>query len=81
MTASLKRVAVDDEVIGWLGEAVGAAHSWDSVRRALGARDAEGTDLRLRPFVFAFSYALQEYFSLSRERAGGPFGACMAGDG
>src|SRR5450759_2787853 len=74
-------MTVDGEVLDWIRDAVAAADSWDSVRAALQARDPDGEDLRLRPFVFAFGYTLHERFSSARERAGGPFGAMMAGEG
>jgi hypothetical protein len=74
-------MTVDDEVLEWMRDAVAAADSWDSVRAALQARDPNGEDLRVRPFVFAFGYTLHERFSSRRERAGGPFGAMIAGDG
>ncbi len=74
-------MTVDDEVLDWMRNAVAAANSWDSVRAALRARDPDGEDPRLRPFVFAFGYTLHERFSSARERAGGPFGAMIAGEG
>jgi hypothetical protein len=73
-------MSIDDEVLGWIREAVAGADSWDSVRSALQARDPEGDDLRLRPFVFAFGYTLHERFGSARERAGGPFGSMTAGE-
>jgi len=74
-------MTVDREVLGWIGDAVAAADSWESVRAALQARDPDGEDPRLRPFIFAFGYTLHERVSAAREQAGGPFGAMLAGDG
>lgn len=74
-------MTVDGEVLDWIRDAVLAADSWESVRAALQAHAPDGDDPRLRPFVFAFGYALHERSSSARERAGGPFGAMLAGDG
>jgi hypothetical protein len=75
------RVPVDQEVLDWIRDAAAAAHSWESVSAALRARAQDGEDPRLRPFVLAFDYALHERSSTTRERAGEPFGAKLAGDG
>lgn len=74
-------MTIADDVAGWIREAAARADSWESVRSELQARDPEGKDLRLRPFIFAFAYALHERSSKARERAGGPFGAMLAGEG
>lgn len=74
-------MAIDSEVLDWLREVAAAAESWESVRSALQEHDSEGGDPRLRPFVFAFGFHLHERSSNARERAGGPFGAMVAGDG
>lgn len=71
----------DPEVLDWVRDAVDGADSWEHVRSRLQAHDPDGEDLRLRPFVFAFSYRLHERFTSTRERAGGPFGATLAGEG
>jgi hypothetical protein len=73
-------MAIDEEVLGWVRSAV-VADSWEAVGSALRARDPEGDDLRLRPFVIAFSYRLHEYFSSARESAGAAFGPIIAGAG
>lgn len=74
-------MAVDAEVLDWVREAVASADSWEGIRSALQAHDPERDDPRLRPFVFAFGYALHERSSSARERAGGPYGAMIAGEG
>src|SRR5918999_3817931 len=79
--SSVEMMPVDEDVLEWLREAVADSASWESVRSALQARDPEGQDLRLRPFIFAFAFALHERSSATRERAGGPFGAMLAGEG
>ena len=73
-------MAVDDEVRQWVLEAVEGG-SWEAVRAELQAHDPEGQDARLRPFIFAFGYTLLERFGARRERAGGPFGSMLAGEG
>ena len=70
-------MTVAAEVLDWIRDAAGVADSWASARAALQARD----DARVSPFVIAFGYALHERSSAARERAGGPFGAMVAGDG
>jgi hypothetical protein len=74
-------MSVDPEVLDWIRDAVDGAGSWEDIRSRLQAHDPDGEDLRLRPFVFAFAYRLHERFSSTRERAGGPFGATIAGEG
>jgi hypothetical protein len=74
-------MAVDEEVLDWLRDAATDADSWDSVRAALQRHDPDGNDPRLRPFIFAFAFHLHERFSSTRDRAGEPFGAMIAGDG
>ncbi len=74
-------MSVDREILDWVRDAVGDSESWEQVRALLQAHDPDGEDLRLRPFIFAFSYRLHERFASSRERAGGPFGAMLAGEG
>ncbi|MFN8132082.1 MAG: hypothetical protein U0R70_11100 [Solirubrobacteraceae bacterium] len=73
--------SVDDEILDWIRDAAAVADSWSSIGDALRTHDPQGEDPRLRPFVFAFAYTLHERFSSSRERAGGPYGAMIAGDG
>ena len=77
----LRAVPIDDQIVEWVRNAVADASSWSEVGTTLRALDADGDDPRLRPFVIAFSYALHEYFSSARDRAGGPFGAMIAGEG
>jgi hypothetical protein len=72
---------VDPELLDWIRESVAEAKSWEEIRASLQAHDPDGEDLRLRPFVFAFSYRLHERFTSTRERAGGPFGSMVAGEG
>lgn len=67
--------------MSWIRDAVAEAESWEHIRASLQAHDPNGEDLRLRPFVFAFSYRLHERFTSTRERAGGPFGSMVAGEG
>ena len=74
-------MTVDAEVLGWLRGAVESADSWESVGAALRSRDQEGDDVRLRPFIFAYGYAFHERSTSARERAGGPYGAMLAGEG
>ncbi len=74
-------MSVDPELLDWIREAVAEAKSWEEIRASLQGRDPDGEDLRLRPFVFAFSYRLHERFASTRERAGGPFGSMVAGEG
>jgi hypothetical protein len=74
-------MSVDREILDWVCDAVAEAGSWEEIRASLQAHDPDGEDLRLRPFVFAFSYRLHERFTSTRERAGGPYGAMMAGEG
>jgi hypothetical protein len=74
-------MTVDVEVLDWIREAAATADSWDSVGTGLRARDPDGEDPRLRPFILAFGYTLHERFSSTRERAGEPFGAMIAGEG
>lgn len=72
---------IEPELLDWIREAVADAESWEDIRASLQARDPDGVDVRLRPFVFAFSYRLHERFASTRERAGGPFGSMLAGEG
>jgi hypothetical protein len=74
-------MSVDPELVDWIREAVAEAESWEDIRASLQAHDPDGEDVRLRPFVFAFSYRLHERFASTRERAGGPFGSMVAGEG
>jgi hypothetical protein len=74
-------MSIDAEVLDWIREAVTEPASWEDIRAALQAHDPDGEDVRLRTFVFAFSYRLHERFASSRERAGGPFGSMVAGEG
>jgi hypothetical protein len=75
-------MSIDPEVLNWIREAVAEAESWEEIRASLQAHDDSGDeDVRLRPFVFAFSYRLHERFASTRERAGGPFGSMVAGEG
>jgi hypothetical protein len=74
-------MSCDPEILDWIREAVAGAESWEDIRASLQAHDPDQEDPRLRPFVFAFSYRLHERFASSRERAGGPFGAMIAGEG
>jgi hypothetical protein len=74
-------MAVDTEVLDWLRDAVAIADSWESVNTALRSHDPEGSDERLRPFLFAFGYAFHAEGTAARDSAGGPFGASVAGDG
>jgi hypothetical protein len=72
---------LDDEVVRWIRDAVNGAGSWEDVRASLAAHDPDGNDVRLRPFVFAYGYALHERSTGARERAGSPYGAMLAGEG
>jgi hypothetical protein len=74
-------MSVDPELLDWIREAVAEAESWEHIRASLQAHDPDGDDVRLRPFVFAFSYRLHERFASTRDRAGGPFGSMVAGEG
>lgn len=74
-------MSIDPELLDWIREAVAESESWEEIRASLQAHDPAGEDVRLRPFVFAFSYRLHERFASTRERAGSPFGAMLAGDG
>jgi hypothetical protein len=74
-------MSIDPEVLDWIRGAVAEAESWEDIRASLQAHDPDRDDVRLRPFVFAFSYRLHERFASTRERAGGPFGAMVAGEG
>jgi len=74
-------MSTDPELLDWIREAVAEAESWEEIRVSLQAHDSDGEDVRLRPFVFAFSYRLHERFASTRERAGSPFGAMVAGEG
>lgn len=74
-------MSIDPEILDWIRLAVAEAESWEDIRASLQAHDPDGEDVRLRPFVFAFSYRLHERFALTRERADGPFGAMIAGEG
>lgn len=74
-------MTVDGEVLDWIREAVATAESWESVRAALQAHDPDHKDPRLQPFIFAYAYAFHDQLSSARERAGGPFGAMIAGEG
>lgn len=58
-----------------------AKTSWRDISNSLRALDPDGEDLTLRPFYFAFSYTLLERTSPRRDRAGGPFGSWIAGEG
>lgn len=75
------RMSIDPELLDWIREAVAVAESWEEIRASLQAHDPDGEDARLRPFVFAFSYRLHERFASTRDRAGSPFGAMIAGEG
>lgn len=74
-------MSIDPELLDWIREAVAEAESWEDIRASLQAHDPDGKDVRLRSFVFAFSYRLHERFASTRERAGGPFGSMVAGEG
>jgi hypothetical protein len=74
-------MALDREILEELEHAVGVAKRWEDIRAHLQSVDPEGGDQRFRPFYFAFSYPLIEPGSSRRERAGGPFGAMIAGEG
>jgi len=74
-------MTVDDDVLDWIREAVANAESWESVRAALQGHDPDRKDPRLQPFIFAYSYAFHDQLSSARDRAGGPFGAMLAGEG
>ncbi len=74
-------MSIDPEVLDWIRGAVAGAESWEDIRASLQAHDPDREDVRLRPFVFALSYRLHERFASTRERAGGPFGAMVAGEG
>jgi hypothetical protein len=76
------RMSGDPELLDWIREAVVEAESWEGIRASLQAHEPpDGEDVRLRPFVFAFSYRLHERFTSTRKRAGGPFGSMVAGEG
>lgn len=74
-------MSVEPEILDWIREAAAEAESWEEIRALLQVHDPDGDDVRLRPFVFAFSYRLHERFSSTRERAGSPYGAMVAGEG
>lgn len=74
-------MSIDPELLVWIREAVAGAESWEDIRASLQAHDPDGEDMRLRPFVFAFSYRLHDRFASARERAGSPFGSMVAGEG
>lgn len=61
--------------------AADAETSWHDISNSLRALDPDGEDLSLRPFYFAFSYTLLERTSPRRDRAGGPFGSWISGEG
>lgn len=74
-------MTLDPRIIESLKTSVEGASSWEDVRAQLRNLDPEGEDEGLRPFYFAFSFCLLERTSKRRDRAGGPFGSMVAGEG
>jgi hypothetical protein len=74
-------VTLDPRIIESLKTSAEGASSWEDVRAQLRSLDPEGEDEGLRPFYFAFSFCLLERTSKRRDRAGGPFGSMVAGEG
>lgn len=74
-------MTLEPRIIEALKTSAEGASSWEDIRAKLRDLDPEGEDEALRPFYFAFSYCLLERTSKRRDRAGGPFGAMVAGEG
>jgi hypothetical protein len=74
-------MGIDPQVLELVSDAVAEADGWEAVAAALRPSDPEGKDVRLRPFVVAFSYRLRERYGPGGERPDGPFVSMMSGPG
>ncbi len=74
-------MGVDKEILELVSEAVAEADAWEAVAAGLRPHDPEDKDVRLRPFVVAYSFRLRERYGASGERPDGPFVSMMSGPG